>query len=337
MLYIVIGFLMLSLLLYLILGGADFGAGIVELFSRKKNKERTRQLTYQAIGPIWEANHMWLIIVIVILFVGFPLMYSEISTHLHIPIVLLLLGIIARGTAFIYRHYDAVKDDWQHLYNGIFVYSSFITPMFLGVLAGTLFSGKLTTGGGSFWEVYMAPWVSPFPFAVGLFTVGICGFLAAMFLIGEAHTPDQRSYYVRKARLLTFYTLVAGATVFAASSYDGLDIHGKMFQSTVSIAALSIATLAFILSWVLMRKVSKTVLRLLAGIQVTMILGAYIWLFFPHFVIYDDGTTLSLLEHHAAQSSLSALGWALIIGSLFIIPALVYLVYSFQKNPFREG
>src|SRR5690606_39416673 len=113
---VVIIFLWLSLLLYLILGGADFGAGIIELFTSEKNIRRTRKTLYHAIGPIWEANHMWLIIVIVILFVGFPAIYSALSIFLHIPLVIMLMGIIARGTAFVFRHYDAVRDDMQAFY-----------------------------------------------------------------------------------------------------------------------------------------------------------------------------------------------------------------------------
>ena len=96
--YIVIAFLWLAILMYLLLGGADYGAGIVELFTSKKNRHTTRQTTYQAIGPIWEANHMWLIIAVVILFVGYPDIYITMSVHLHIPLVFLLLGITARGT-----------------------------------------------------------------------------------------------------------------------------------------------------------------------------------------------------------------------------------------------
>src|SRR5690349_22500273 len=98
MLYIVITFLWASILLYLLLGGADFGAGIIELFTSQKNKQVTRKTLYSAIGPIWEANHMWLIIAIVILFVGFPVIYSTMSVNMHIPLTVMLIGIIARGT-----------------------------------------------------------------------------------------------------------------------------------------------------------------------------------------------------------------------------------------------
>src|SRR6201990_259506 len=134
MIFVVTAFLFLAIVLYFLLGGADFGAGIIELFTSEKNRHRTRKTSYEAIGPIWEANHMWLIIAVVIMFVGFPVIYSTLCTYLHIPLLIMLLGITARGTAFSFRNYDAVKDDkMQDVYNHIFVYSSFITPLFLGI------------------------------------------------------------------------------------------------------------------------------------------------------------------------------------------------------------
>src|SRR6195952_5708790 len=155
MLYVVMLYLWTAILLYLLMGGADFGAGIIELFTGPKNKSKTRKTMYQAIGPIWEANHMWLIIAIVILFVGFPLIYTTMSVHLHIPLAIMLLGIIARGTAFAFRHYDAVIDDMQKLYNKIFVYSSFITPLFLGIIAGSAVSGAIDLKAHNFWDAYI--------------------------------------------------------------------------------------------------------------------------------------------------------------------------------------
>ncbi len=138
MIYVVIAFLWVAICLYLILGGADFGAGIVELFSEKSYKKRTQKIMYNSIGPIWEANHMWLIIAIVILFVGFPKVYADVSNYLHIPLVIMLLGIIARGTSFTFRNYDAINDKWHNLYDVIFTYSSVVTPLFLGIIAGSI-------------------------------------------------------------------------------------------------------------------------------------------------------------------------------------------------------
>src|SRR3954453_20663750 len=125
MLAIIIFILGVSFLLYTLLGGADFGAGIIEIFGGKR-EEKTIST---AIAPVWEANHVWLILAVVILFTGFPLVYSSLSLVLHIPLMLALLGIIARGTAFTFRHYDVGKESSHRRYSFLFKLSSFLTPM----------------------------------------------------------------------------------------------------------------------------------------------------------------------------------------------------------------
>src|SRR5882672_9636221 len=200
MVFVVIIYLWTALLLYLLLGGADFGAGIIELFTSDNNKNRTSRKMTRTIGPIWEANHMWLIIVIVILFTGFPEIYSTFSTYLHIPLLIMLMGIIARGTAFAFRHYDAVEDNMQKVYNIIFRYSSFVTPFFLGIIAASAVSGTINPKAENFMDAYIFSWLHFFSVSVGLFTVSICGYLAAIFLIGETETEDERKRYIIKAR-----------------------------------------------------------------------------------------------------------------------------------------
>ena len=214
MLYVVIVYLWVALLLYLLLGGADFGAGIIEMFTSEDNKAKARKIMYEAIGPIWEANHMWLIIAIVILFVGFPGIYATMSIHLHIPLVIMLLGIIARGTAFAFRNYDAVHDNMQKVYNKIFVYSSFITPFFLGVIAGSTVSGQIDIHANTFLSAYIYSWFNWFSITIGFFTVALCGFVAAIYLIGEANDPAEKKRFVRKAWQMNIAAVVAGALSF---------------------------------------------------------------------------------------------------------------------------
>ena len=125
MLFVVILFLALSLLAYVLFGGADFGAGIIEIFAGKVSK---KTITH-AIAPVWEANHIWLILVVVILFMGFPAIYAQMSLYLHIPMVILLIGIVLRGTAFTFRHYDAIHDRSQWYYTSIFNLSSLLAPL----------------------------------------------------------------------------------------------------------------------------------------------------------------------------------------------------------------
>ncbi len=332
MLYVVIIFLWTAILLYLLLGGADFGAGIIELFTSKANKIQTRKTLYEAIGPIWEANHMWLIIAIVILFVGFPTIYSTMSVYLHIPLTIMLLGIIARGTAFTFRHYDAVQDDMQYIYNPIFAYSSFITPFFLGIIAGSAVSGHIDTTSKNFMDAYIFSWLHWFSVSVGLFTVSICGFLAAVFLIGETDSAIDRKRFELKAKAFNIAAVVCGMLVFVSAIIDGIPLIDWVFGNIVGIIAISAATLSLILLWYLLYKGNSYFIRILAGFQVTMILLTTTYRHYPNIVILKNGGYLSLIEHSGHPKTIQALALALLIGSVFILPALFYLIYSFQKK-----
>ena len=332
MLYVVIIYLWTSILLYLLLGGADFGAGIIELFTSKANKIQTRKTLYEAIGPIWEANHMWLIIAIVILFVGFPTIYSTMSVNLHIPLTIMLWGIIARGTAFTFRHYDAVKDDMQDIYNPIFAYSSFITPFFLGIIAGSAVSGHIDPTADNFMDAYIFSWLHWFSISVGLFTVAICGFLAAVFLIGEADNDHDRTRFERKAKAFNIAAVISGVLVFISALAEGIPLIDWVFGNTVGIIAISAATSSLILLWYLLYKGKRNILRVLAGFQVTMILLTTTYRHYPNIVILKNGGYLSLIEHSGHEKAIEALAMALLIGSIFILPALFYLIYSFQKK-----
>lgn len=332
MLYVVMVFLWISILLYILLGGADFGAGIIELFTSERNKRRTRQTMYHAIGPVWEANHMWLIIAIVILFVGFPVIYATMSVYLHIPLAIMLLGIIARGTAFAFRHYDAVIDDMQKVYNKIFVYSSFITPLFLGIVAGSAVSGKIDTEATNFADAYIFSWLNWFSLATGIFTVAICGFLAAIFIIGETTDEGEKTRYVRKAKHMAIAAFIAGTLVFIAGYFEGVPIFKWIFGNRVGLAAVSAALVSLIIQWIFLYTRNTNTLRVLAGFQVTMILLAVTMRHYPNIVLLKDGKSLSLLEHAGHEQTIFYLAAALLTGSVFILPALFYLLYSFHRK-----
>ncbi|MDT3402422.1 cytochrome d ubiquinol oxidase subunit II [Mucilaginibacter terrae] len=330
--YVIIGFLWLSILLYLVLGGADFGAGIIELFTSKAHRYRTRKTAYEAIGPIWEANHMWLIIAVVILFVGFPVIYSTMSIYLHIPLVAMLLGITARGTAFVFRNYDAVIDNMQRVYNRIFLLSSFITPLFLGMIAGSVISGRIDPSETDFTSAYIWPWLNWFSLTIGLFTVGLCGFLASVYLIGEAKPGDDRNSFIRKAKQWNVVAVVCGALVFIASLTENIPLMSWVFGNPFGATAVIAASFSLVVLWILVKRGKTVVPRVLAGFQASMILLAVSYVHFPNFVILKNGEHLSLFEHQAPEATMTALAWALIIGSLFILPSLFYLYYSFQKD-----
>lgn len=330
--YVIITFLCLAILLYFLLGGADFGAGIIELFTSAKHRSKTRKTMYHAIGPVWEANHMWLIITIVILFVAFPKIYSTMSVYLHIPLAIMLIGIIARGTAFVFRHYDAVKDEMQEVYNKIFIYSSFVTPLFLGIIAGSVLSGKIDLDAKDFVTAYIYSWLNWFSIAVGLFTVALCGFLAAIYLIGESKVEDDKRRFIKKAKFMNVAAVVFGFMVFVASVFEDVPLISWVFKNRIGFGAVILASLSLILLWYLLLKGKTKILRLLAGFQVTMILVAISYAHFPNFIRLKSGDVISLFESIAPIKTVETLGWALVLGSFLILPFLGYLFYKFQQK-----
>ncbi|SDD20927.1 cytochrome bd-I ubiquinol oxidase subunit 2 apoprotein [Mucilaginibacter pineti] len=334
MLYVVILFLFAAITLYFLLGGADFGAGIIELFTSTDNKHRTRKTMYQAIGPIWEANHMWLIITVVVLFVGFPVIYSEMCTYLHIPLLILLLGIIARGTAFTFRNYDAIKDEnTQNFYNHMFVYSSFVTPLFLGIIAGSALSGQIDPTAKTFAGAYIFSWFNWFSVSVGFFTVALCGFLAAIYIVGESKEIADTKRYIKKAKIMNVAAVICGALVFTAAYFENVHLANWIFGNKIGVTVVVLATLSLVWLWMIISaQKNRQWIRLLAAFQVSMILIAVGHTRFPRFIIFKDGSSMSLLTDHASGKTIDDLAIGLMVGSLFILPALGYLYYSFQKK-----
>ncbi|MCY0968097.1 cytochrome d ubiquinol oxidase subunit II [Chryseobacterium wangxinyae] len=331
MIYVVIGFLWLSVCLYVILGGADFGAGIVELMTKKKNRKYTEKLMYESIAPVWEANHMWLIIAIVILFVGFPEIYTTMSTYLHIPLVLMLLGIIARGTAFTFRHYDAVEDRWQIIYTQIFYYASLLTPFFLGLIAAATVSQSINPDAKTFLDLYIYSWLNWFGISVGLFVVALCAYLASIFSLREASDKLELNLMIKKSHQTMIFVVITGILVFATAYFSGIPLVKWVFSKPLGVMAVSFATVSLGLILRAMHIKKLLPVRALAGFQIIMILVAATYQHNPNIILLGNGEHLSLLKHIAAEKTIVALGWALILGSLFILPFLFYLMFSFTK------
>ena len=328
MIYVVIFFLALSLLAYVLFGGADFGAGIIEIFTGSKSK---KTITH-AIAPVWEANHIWLILVVVILFMGFPLIYAQMSLYLHIPLVILLLGIVLRGTAFTFRHYDAIYDKSQKYYTFIFKVSSVLAPLFLGIITGALILGDITTEPSSFYEAFMAPWLNSFAWILGLFCCCLFSFLAAVYLIGEAESEEVRNHFLRTARNANIATVLSGGLVFFSAEWSGLSLAAMFWQSISAMFAVVLATLSLpLLWWSLLRK-QLVLPRLLAGFQVLMIMGAWFWVQYPVVMRYKNGDYLGLFETAAPEATMRQLALALLVGSVLILPALFYLLKTFKAN-----
>ena len=334
MLYIVIIFLLVSVYLYCLLGGADFGAGIVELTARGESRERTKNLVSESMAPIWEANHMWLVITVVILFNAFPAIYTQVSISLYIPLILLLVGIVLRGTAFTFRHYDAIKDDSQKVYSKIFSYSSLTVTFFFGLVIGALISGKITQNPDNFIEGYITPWLNIFSISVGIFLCTLFSFIASVYLIGDSTEKSIREKFITKAKHTTIAMVISGGLVFIASYIESVDLVTQFFSHPISITLIVLATIGLPVLWITLGKGRIWSSRIIAGAQLLFILGGFYAIYFPTIVKIKDGTNLTLFNSAAPAVTLNYLGWALIIGSFIIFPSLFYLLDIFK---FKNG
>ncbi|MCZ2393498.1 MAG: cytochrome d ubiquinol oxidase subunit II [Chitinophagales bacterium] len=333
MLSIVILFFWISILLYILLGGADFGAGILEIFVGNKNKEKVRTLTYNTIGPIWEANHMWLIISIVILFVAFPSIYTSITTYLHIPIMILLLGNLSRGMAFIFRHYDAYQDEKsQQFYNYIFMISSLITSFFLGVIAGSIVGHQIQVTSNNFLDTYIFSWLSPFSISTGILCVVVFAFLASTFLIGESETEEDKKYFRKKSLIFSISVFIWGGIALIIAKLWGTPfIENINFISwnTLSFLCSGISLLFY---WKLIFSSKKWRARFAASSVIMWMLVTTALFIHPEIVTFKDQIGHSFLSSAANSLTIYYLGWALLLGSIFIIPGVVHLIASFQAK-----
>ncbi len=330
MLFVVLAFLGVSLFLYCLLGGADFGAGVLELFLGKDRRQAQRKIIDKAMGPMWEANHMWLVLIVVILFVGFPAVYTRVSINLHIPLTAMLLGVIMRGTSFTFRHYDAVKGTSQRAYTAFFIFSSVWTPFFLGVTMGALVPGGINPGAATYAAGYLDPWLRPFPFALGVFTVCLFAFLAAAYLIGESPAGELRHSFVRKTFWAAAATVLSGAVVFAAAQFDGVPLLREFLATRTGTSAMLLATILFPWLGIAIKRDWIWTGRFLAGAQVALILVGWLRVQYPVLVKMPSGD-LTFFNAHAPTATLNQLGGALLVGSVFILPALAWLFRVFKS------
>jgi cytochrome bd ubiquinol oxidase subunit II len=331
-LYVVIAFLGVSLFLYCLLGGADFGAGVLELFLGKERRQAQRKIIEKAMGPVWEANHMWLILMVVILFVGFPAVYTRVSINLHIPLTAMLLGVIARGTSFTFRHYDAVKAEAsQRAYTAFFVFSSVWTPFFLGVTMGALVPGGLNPAPANYAAGYIDPWLRPFPLALGIFTVCLFTFLAAVYLVGESDEAVLRRSFIRKVVWAAVATVLTGAMVFAAAEFDGVPLVREFLATRTATTAMLVTSVLF--PWLLIALVRNWIWtgRAIVGLQVALVLLGWFRVQFP-VLVNMPGESLTLFNAHAPEATLNQLAGALLVGSILILPALAWLFRVFKKQ-----
>jgi len=333
---LVAGIALVALTAYVLLGGADFGGGVWDLLASGPRKREQRALIAEAIGPIWEANHVWLILVIVVLFTCFPVAFARLTIGLHIPLSLMLIGIVLRGSAFTFRsHYghsgehDDTAGTSQH-WGRIFASASVGTPVMLGLCVGALAAGTLRPPGRvGFYEVYVAPWLTPFGVGVGLLTLALFAFLAAVYLTVEARQWALQEDFRRRA-------LGAAAAVFVTAfgtlglALLGAPLMGRGLTTAPWAPALHLATgvAAVIAIWALWSRRFRLA-RVAAAAQVSLILWGWALAQYPYLIPPD----LTIRAAAAPRITLILSLWTLGLGTLVLFPSLIYLFRVFKPAP----
>lgn len=325
---IIIIVLSISLLLYVLLGGADFGAGIIEVFTGKRGMD----VISKAIAPVWEANHTWVILAVVILFNGFPSVYTSLSTYLHIPILIVLLGIVLRGSAFTFRYYDEIKDKSHFYYTILFRLSSILTPFFYGIILGAIMLGRIpgSVEYGSFYEIFVLPWLNWFTVITGLFVTLLFGWLAAVYTIGETQNNEEAAIFIRIARVFFISLIITGFVVFVAAELYNVHFFKEFINSPVSLTCVVLATLIIPFLWRSLSRKRVVLSRVLVGIQTACIITGWYAIQFPVMVYQAYADDLTVYNSRAPQSTMEMLFWALIIGVIIIFPSIGYLMKVFK-------
>lgn len=322
--------MLVSLMLYALGGGADFGGGVWDLFASGPRAKQQRELIARAIGPIWEANHVWLILVIVLLFVAFPPAFAAISIALHVPLAAMLIGIVLRGTAFVFRSHDVQSDDVQRRWSGMFAVGSIIAPVMLGICVGAIASGTIRVDlqTGRVETNFISQWLAPFPFAIGAWTLALFAYLAAVYLTNEAEDAELAGDFRRRAlvagfavaamALISFILSASGAPLIRAGlgrAWWSIPFH--VWTGVVSIAALTAV-------WLRRYRYARP----LAMLQIVLILCGWGLAQFPYLVEPD----LTLANAAAPENVLRLLLGALALGTLLLFPSLWYLFRVFKGS-----
>jgi cytochrome d ubiquinol oxidase subunit II len=313
---------------YALLGGADFGAGIWDLLAGRRTAGAPRRaLIEHSIGPVWEANHVWLIFVLVLMWTAFPPAFAAISSTLYVPLTLVALGVIARGSAFAFR--KSIDEPWaQRLFGAAFAFSSVVTPYFLGAAAGAVASGRVPPGlaRGS----AVSSWVNPVSAVTGAFAVAACAFLAASYLTLDARRAGDEAlirYFRRRALasgLLVGACSVAGLLVLHAGAPV---LYGRLTGRALPLVAVAVA--AGLASLALAWRGWLVALRLSAAAAVAAALWAWAAAQYPYLLLPG----LTVPGGAAPPSTLTAVVVCTAAGGALLIPSLAWLLILVQRQP----
>jgi cytochrome d ubiquinol oxidase subunit II len=319
-------FMCAALIFYALTGGADYGGGMWDLLAAGPRADAQRNAIAKAIGPIWEADHVWLILVIVILFTAFPRGFSALTTALNIPLTMMLVGIVLRGSAFIFRKYDVKSDKVQQRWSTLFGAASFFTPFVQGLTLGALSTGQIRVVDGRLITGFFAGWLTPFAVSCGIFALFLFAFLAATYLTVDPCTEShvQNDFRLRALwsgsalgpiALIVFITAKQGAPAM----YQGL----TQWWAPLLLGATLCCAIAALLSLWLRR---FALARIAAIAAVILVLGGWSLSQYPKLITPD----ITIFNAAAPAITLRLLTYALVVGAIILFPSLFFLFRIFK-------
>lgn len=320
--------LWIGVTLYAVFGGADFGGGMWDLLAGQGERgRRARNLIDHSIAPVWEANHVWLIFVLVVLWTAFPPVFSAVMTTLYIPLALAALGIVLRGAGFAFRH--ALPGPVRGPATRVFGISSVLTPFFLGTVVGAVASGQVPAEGGG---DPTGSWTGVLPLLTGLMFVAVAAYIAAVFLVRDARAAgdeDLQRYFIRRALVMAVIGGIAAvAGVFALHEHARYVYDGLTSWPGIALVILSgicgIAALGLLVSG---RVLSLGVRPAAVGAVVAVVWG-YFAAAFPY--VLPTSTTISGAAGNS--STLLEVIIVFLVAAVTCVPSLVLLYVLSQRS-----
>lgn len=322
--------MLVALIVYTLTGGADFGGGVWDLLASGPRRLEQRRRIAHAIAPIWEANHVWLIVVVVLMFVCFPPAFAAVSTALHIPLTLMLFGVVLRGAAFVFRAYDPHhKDEATGTWRLVFAVSSTVTPLMLGIVFGAIASGTFRFEAGSFrvQTDFISEWAAAFPVMVGLYGLVLCALLAAVYLIHDTDdAPELQEDFRRRA---LGAALLLGPLAFATLGVAKLGaphVYETLVVSTYALPIHALTGLAAVGAIVGLVRRQYALARALVVVQTVGIFLGFGAAQFPYLIAPKLTFADAAAPDHILWGVLGVLG----VGAVLLLPAFVWLYSVFK-------
>ena len=317
--------------MYAVFGGADFGAGLWSLLAGTGDRaRRPRELIDWAIGPVWEANHVWLIFVIVVLWTGFPSAFEAIFSTLFIPLSLAALGIVLRGSGFAFQH-TARRPSGRALAVACFGLASLLTPFFMGTVVGAIAGGRVPVGNATGNDV--TSWLNPLSFETGALFVATGAYLSAVFLIsdaGRAGAPDLERYFRSRALIAA---IVAGG--LAVTGLVALYQHANYLFDRLKTDALPLVILSVfcgVAVLALLRRQATRGARPLAVGAVAFVIAGWAVAQYPYLL----PETLTISQAAAPSATLTSILIVFAIAVLLVLPSIGLLFVLVQRNLVEE-